>query len=147
MIVSLLNRYGVSPQEWKKITDILVPILISDYGVLFKEEDCGSKLCDILTDDFLQEIALKLAKDDQVTLLNEIAIKELGFTSTYHIGVLIGEMMLVGDGECPFCGSNDIKEVDGYLDGEYDNDEGAQSYYQPPLKICQSCGHEWSTEE
>ncbi|NMB83285.1 MAG: hypothetical protein GYA14_15865 [Ignavibacteria bacterium] len=148
MKISILNSFGADLQEWSALEQDLLELLKSNYGIFLNEDDCGHYLKDVLTEDDLMAIATIMAEKNHAPTLNILSVQELGYASTYHNSILLGEFMLVGDGECPFCGSNYITEHDGPIVTEYDGDETRLrdkcSYI---TKICQSCGHEWSPED
>ena len=148
MEISILNSYGADPQEWNALQRDLLELLKTNHGFFLNEDDCGHYLKDVLTDDDLMAIALILAEKNYAPVLNMLSVQEIGYASTYHNSILIGEFMFAGDGLCPFCGSNDVQDVPHAPYNEYDEDENRLKVkYTYLTKICQSCQHEWSTEE
>lgn len=148
MKISILNSFGVDYQEWHALERDLLELLRANYSFFLNEDDCGHKLKDVLSEDDLMAITVILFEKNHGTALNQLAVQEIGFASAYHDALLLGEFMLVGDGECPFCGSNDIREIDGNSKVEYDQDEARlKETILFTRKICQQCQYEWSTEE
>ena len=135
--LSILNSSGHDRLEWLSLQKDLFIILQRDYSFLLNEEDCGHKLGDVLTEEDLESITTKLFEQNQGQTLNEIAVREVGFASTYHIALLLSSFMLVGNGECPCCGSNDIDDIPEHIDIEYN----------PATRLCRACQYEWSPVE
>lgn len=147
MNISILNTYGIDLQEWKTLQDELLSILKRDYGFALNEDDCSHKLQEVLAEDDINAITLRLFEQNQGAALNQACAQELGIATPYHVSILLGEFMLVGDGECPYCGSNYVNDVEGYKDYDYNSEtRRGEAYYVPPTKVCQQCQYEWNTE-
>jgi hypothetical protein len=93
MKMSIKRPAVVTALPWEKASEQILAILNNKYGIVPEEENCGTQLLDFLGDDALRYVALQL----------------FGNTLPKTI-LMVAELMLMGDGACPYCGSNQRTE-------------------------------------
>jgi len=97
-------QWWTGDKYWGVISDTVMQLLYSRFGVIENYEvQCGWRLDSFLADDQLRRLALHT------------------FNSTLPAIVQhVGELVIVGDGACPECGSNDRTDLTGQYthDGE-----------------------------
>jgi hypothetical protein len=126
----------------------LFDILIRECGFAFNAELCGARIKETINNPDLMSVTLQLSSGSHGTTLNTLVRKEIGYLSTYSIALFIGDLMFVGNGECPYCGSPFYNEIDEYQEYEYNSDNNnSDSWRIPPTRVCHACKHEWSIEE
>jgi len=81
-------------------------------------DQCGQMIREIVADS--TEV------DVYVSMLHRITLHVYGSTLLRHVNKL-GALVLIGDGECPECGSNEV----------------TRGYYG----VCQHCGHKWTRDD
>jgi hypothetical protein len=146
--LSIQTPEGTEYKDWEAVQRDILQELISLEFILGIDEDCGKKLGDILSDGELSILALNVTNHDSFDVLVKIITQEFGFSSFYSIFTFLQRLMLMGNGECPFCGASSYQEINTSVDWEYDQDDHNRDGYRSPAKrICHNCRYEWSVEE
>jgi hypothetical protein len=146
--LSIQTPEGTEYKDWETVQRDILQELISSELILGIDEDCGKKLSDILNDEDLWNLGLDMATHESYDAMAKIIMQEFGFCSYYSIFNFLSKLMLIGNGECPFCGASSYQEIPMSLDYEYDQDDGNHmKWLSPPKRICHNCQYEWSVEE
>ena len=146
--LSLLIPEGAEYKEWETVQRDILSELLSAHLIEGIDEDCGKKLGDILTDDSMAWLAVNMSIHDSYDVFLSIVRKNIGFTSIEATTCFLRNLMLVGNGECPWCGASSYQEIPMSLDYEYDRDDGnTERWLSPPKRICHNCQYEWSVEK
>jgi hypothetical protein len=139
---------GVEYKEWETVERDILKELSDRQFILGVDEDCGKRLGDILNEADMLTLASGVANYDSFFPLTSIITKNEGFCSFNNITAFLSKLMLMGNGECPFCGASSYQETPMSLDYEYDQDDGNHvKWLSPPKRICHNCQYEWSVEE
>lgn len=102
--LSIPMPVGFTPKQWEGKSEAIMKILREKHEIDDKDDQsCGWDLWSFLYEDDLKNIAVMVFGND--------------LTSTVD---LVKTLVLVGNGDCPNCGSNDRKDIDGgYVRDEF----------------------------
>lgn len=109
---------------WHNISDAVIEVLYSHFELIPDYEvQCGWNLYSFLTDDQIRRLTLHVFGSTMPAMVEKVK-----------------QLVIVGNGDCPECGSNDRTDIEG---GLCRNDYG-----QLCVKVlgyrCNNCNHEYS---
>jgi hypothetical protein len=146
--LSIQTPEGTEYKDWETVQRDILQELLSAHLIEGIDEDCGRRLGDILTDADIISVAINMSEYASFFPLTSIITKDYGFYSFDTVTAFLKKLMLIGNGECPFCGASSYQEIDASVDWEYDQDDHNRDGYRSPAKrICHNCQYEWSVEE
>ena len=122
MKISVRRPDGFDATLWQEKSDQLIKLLSENYGLIVDyEEMCNWTFSDFLPDESFKPIAVMVFGSDLPSVVD-----------------MVENLVLIGDGDCPVCGSNRATErTGGFTRNEYD-----QLCILTVSFICKACGHE-----
>jgi len=104
MKLSIKRPASYIKDDWQEVNKKIINLLTSCYDL--NKDGCNWLLNEFLTDGQCKDIAVIVFGND--------------FPSTVEF---VKFLRIVGDGQCPNCGSDDCEYEEAYPDGEYEDDE------------------------
>lgn len=92
--------------DWEPISKKLIHYLIADFDLCDNDEPCNWELFSFLSEEQCKDLSVMVFGND--------------FPSTVE---LVKSLRIIGDGQCPNCGSNDCEYIPSYPDSEFEYEE------------------------
>src|SRR5512133_22971 len=109
------------PDNWQEISKKIIKHLIDSFDLKEEDDSCNCKLFDFLSEEQCKDLSVMVFGND--------------FPTTVE---LVKSLRIVGDGQCPNCGSNDCNYEDSYPDGEFEDDEES-TFTSGGYTMCNTC--------
>lgn len=122
MKLSIQRPESYVKDYWQEISKKLIKHLTTSFDLVEEDDSCGWRLSEFLLDSQCKDLSVMVFGND--------------FPSTVE---LVKSLRIIGDGQCPACGSNDFEWEEAYPDGEFEDDE-CSTFTSGGYNTCNTCG-------